>query len=273
MSKTEAKNEESATVSEQLQSITELLKSFDERLRFVESTNIQSSPQTAQSPTTCTAEAGCAIPVNDGPAATRTCATDIIKEFEAIKDSVSKIVLPPYLKVSDSPTGVKQEHKNALKILSKSARFTETGLKLLSTFQKTGNLYHLTEDEVNALFVTLSASSHYLQSEYANIVVKSSFDDETSRLFCNLENNTAAFSDQSLRNIRTAAELAAVSNRSTARRSARFSYQHQGYRPHNNWRGRFFQNRVNFPRQPYNSSGYNNNSSGGFSGFSSTNRD
>ncbi|KAK3797213.1 hypothetical protein RRG08_030440 [Elysia crispata] len=62
MSKTEAKNEESATVSEQLQSITELSKSFDERLRFVESTNIQSSAQTAQSPTTFTAEAGSAIP-------------------------------------------------------------------------------------------------------------------------------------------------------------------------------------------------------------------
>ena len=267
------------SVKEQLDAITNLLKSFDDRLKLVE-TSVQSRPRPRPTSTLTegaelpvgTAEAACSTGtgINDSPTVKGACAADIYKEFEAIKDSVSKIVLPPWLKVNDSPAGVKQENKHALKILSRSARFTETALKLLSTFSKSeDNSYTLTEDDVNALFIILSASSNFLQSEYANIVVKSSFDEETSRLFNNLENNTAAFSDKSLQNIRIAAELAAVSTRSSQRRPSRSS-QHlaQGSR-FNNWRGRFFQSRNPFPRHPFSgnynsSSGFgNNNSSSG----------
>lgn len=279
MSKDEVNVNENTTVSEQLNTITSLLQSFDDRLKIVENAhkaNISAATATADTALN-TAEAGC---INDGSTATGASATDINKEFEAIKDSVSKIVLPPYLKINDSPAGVKQEYRHALKLLSKSARFTETGLKLLSTFNKSGNCYNLTEDDINALFITLSASSHYLQAEYANIVVKSSFDEETSRLFSNLENNSATFNDKSLQNIRIAAELAAVSNKSNLRRPARNSYQHMGFRSnYSNWRGRFFQNRTTFPRQPYSGGGYNVNNSGGFSSnynsgnFNPTNRD
>lgn len=68
-----------------------------------------------------------------------------------------------------------------------------------------------------ALYRTLATSSYFLQSEYANIIVRSSFDDETSRPFTNLENNSSAFSDTSLQNIRIAAELVDVSNYSNNR--------------------------------------------------------
>ena len=92
-------------------------------------------------------------------------ASDVQKEFESIRDSVAKITLPPWLKVHDTQTGIKQENKPALKILSKSARYTETGLKLLSTFQKSeNNTFILTEEDIGALYTTLPAESYYLQS-------------------------------------------------------------------------------------------------------------
>ena len=181
---------------------------------------------------------------------------------------MSKIILPPYLKVSDSPAGVKQEHKYALRILSKSARFSETVLKLLSTFRKTNDTYHLIEEEINALFITLSASTHYLQAEYAKIVVKRSFDEETSRLFNNLENNTAAFNNQSLQNIRIAAELAVVSRPTpgvqldlpTIRSTKGTGQQHL--------ERQIPAKSLHLSRQPFNNSGYNNTNNGpGFQNY------
>ena len=75
-------------------------------------------------------------------------------------------------------------------------------------------------------------------------MVKSNFNDETSRLFRSFENNFVAFSDDSLINVRIAAELAAVQNRFSPNNRARGrrsrgtqSFQHgfhHGFNPRGN---------------------------------------
>lgn len=83
---------------------------------------------------------------------------DIHKEFESIKESVSRIAMPHWLKIHDTQVGIKQEHKAALKIISKCARFTETGLKLISIFAKEENgTFKLSEEYIGALCTTLAA--------------------------------------------------------------------------------------------------------------------
>ena len=121
--------------------------------------------------------------------------------------------------MNDSATGIKAESKPTLNVLTKTARYTETGLKLLSTFKKTDDgTYVISDDKIGALYTILSAESQFLQSEYAEqVVVKGSFDDKTARLFRSLESNNAVFTDQALGNVRKAAELAAVSSRPTNR--------------------------------------------------------
>ena len=157
--------------------------------------------------------------------------------------------------MNDSATGIKAESKPTLKVLSKAVRYTETGLQLLSTFKKTDDgTYVVSDNEIGALYTILSAESQFLQSEYAQLVVKGSFDDETARLFRNLESNNAVFTDQALRNDRIAAELAAVSCRPTNRqgrgqRGQRFNIGHSPWRG----RGAYFnqvQRSASFPRQP-----------------------
>ena len=59
-------------------------------------------------------------------------ALEIGLEFERVKNRVQRIQLLPSLKVLDSQAGLKQECKRMLKVMSKCARFAETGLKLLS---------------------------------------------------------------------------------------------------------------------------------------------
>ena len=76
-----------------------------------------------------------------------------------------------------------------------------------------GNVVSINKSDLEKLFLVFNAQCEYLKSEYASLVVKSNFNDETPRLLRSFENNSAAFSDDSLRNVRIAAELAAVQNR------------------------------------------------------------
>lgn len=124
--------------------------------------------------------------------------------------------VPNELNVNDSPVGVKQESKGALKILSKCARHAETGIKVLSQINKEPNAEGKVEvniEELDSLFIVFASQITFLQQEYANIIVKSTFNDETARIFRSFENNASAFNPSALQNVRVAAELAATQSR------------------------------------------------------------
>ena len=75
-------------------------------------------------------------------------------------------------------------------------------------------------------FYNIFASQmQYLQSEFATLIVKNTFDERTSRLFKSFENHSSAFSQQSPANIRVAAELSAATN------FRRPNYRRAGLRP------------------------------------------
>ncbi|GFR84553.1 reverse transcriptase [Elysia marginata] len=81
---------------------------------------------------------------------------------------------------------------------------------------------------MQGLFLTFASQINFLQSKYASLVVNSTFNAETSRLFRSFENNSAAFNDSSLRNVRVAAELAALSKRTTNTQRASYRVPKQG---------------------------------------------
>ncbi|GFO02318.1 hypothetical protein PoB_002882300 [Plakobranchus ocellatus] len=150
-------------------------------------------------------------------------AADIQHDFERIRDSLVRIPVPTGLKVSDSSVGIKQECRPALKILSKCARYGETGLKILSQIvDEPGETINVKKSDLDSIFVTLAAEVNFLQSEFAALVVKSTFNEDTSRIFRSFENNQGSFSETSLQNVRVAAELAAA--------QSRFSQSHSQYR-------------------------------------------
>ena len=269
------------TTDEKLDDITKLLKALTDRLSVVEGkveevetkadrTELKGESKVTESvdnnPTETESRSQTAItgsepdvyavgPTGNVPGASHH---DIYKEFESVKDSVARIALPPWLKIHDSQVGIKQEHKTALKILSKCARFTETGLKLISSFSKEENrTFILSEEDIGAIYTTLSAQAYYLQAEYSSLVVKSSFDDETSRLYTSLENNTSAFSRQSLNNVRIAAELAAISGRGR-RRANPDRGRGQFGRGRGDYRGRDFRSGSEFYRGPFGGQGRGN---------------
>ncbi|GFO29463.1 reverse transcriptase [Plakobranchus ocellatus] len=158
------------------------------------------------------------------PAETFSSAADILKDFERLRDSLVRIPVPNNFKVNDTTTGIKQDCRGTLSVLSKCARFAETGLKVLTTLpdERHSSSVSIQRDDLESIFVVFAAQINFLQSEYAGLVVKSTFNDETSRIFRSFENNASSFSRQSLQNVRIAAELASIHGRTnTASRSWR----------------------------------------------------
>ena len=101
---------------------------------------------------------------------------------------------------------------------------------------------------------------HFLQNEYTSLVVKSTFYDDTAKIFRQLENNLSTFSESALRIIRVAAELSTLSgprsrNRwekyNTRGRSAGFRLNRfRGWGPRNDFAGRSFNFRPSVNRSP-----------------------
>ena len=87
------------------------------------------------------------------------------------------------------------------------------------------------------LYTILVAHINYLQGEYASLVVQSTFDTDTAKLFRCLEKNNSAFPPDTLENLSTAAEITSVTttvrqNQPNNRGAGRFRpFQHRGYHP------------------------------------------
>lgn len=161
---------------------------------------------------------------------TSSTAADIQRDFERIKETLQRTPVPDNYKVRDSAVGIKQDCKQSLKILSKCARYSETAIKIIHQIPVTNNGPDVSEGALNCLFTCVAAQINLLQQEYTNLVVKSTFDDETARIFRQFENNSSTFSDSALQNIRVAAELSTLSIRPSPTQPRRGNPIHRGGR-------------------------------------------
>ena len=141
-------------------------------------------------------------------------AAEIQRDFEIIRDSLQRVRLPNNLRVFDSKSGIKKDCQPTLYVISRCARYTETAIKQLSVIlnaQESGQ--HITSDQLRTLFTVLQAQTSFLQGEYASLIVKSSFDNNTAALFKCLEGNSGSFNERSMSNLRRAAEITGAANR------------------------------------------------------------
>jgi len=84
----------------------------------------------------------------------------------------------------------------------------------------------------------LAAQMNFLHGEYAGLLVNSTFDPETAKVFKCLEKNTFAFRGTSLNNLRSAAEItAARSHVRPVETGPAYNSSWQGYRGSRGGRG------------------------------------
>ena len=140
-------------------------------------------------------------------------AADGIKDFEKVKNQLQNIELPNDLRLFDSQSGISRDGQNVLKVIRRCARYTETGLRWVGKLSQRHGPINITHSDIQQLFVILSSQINFLQSEYAALVVKSTFNEETARLYRSFDNNQAAFSPLQLQHVRIAADLASIQAR------------------------------------------------------------
>ena len=67
------------------------------------------------------------------------------EDYQAIKDSVQRIKLPANLKLNESKQGIRRDDQQTLSVIARTARYTETTLKLLSTYDENNSRKEDTE--------------------------------------------------------------------------------------------------------------------------------
>ena len=129
------------------------------------------------------------------------------EKFNVIKASLERVILPTHLKLHDSRSGIKREDQPVLNVVGKCGRYIETALKLVSETDEGKPV------DIGQLTIVLVANIKFLQDEFAALLVKGRFDNTTSQLFRSLQKNNSGFDEESLHNVRVAAELSSISNR------------------------------------------------------------
>lgn len=172
---------------------------------------------------------------------------EIQEKFNAIKNSLDKVILPSSFRLHDSRTGIKREDQQTLNVISKCGRYVETLFKLLSQSKENQPL------DIEPILTTLTANIRYLQDEYSALLVKGKFDDSTAQLFRSLQKGNSGFDTQSINNVRIAAELSSIAARntqsqrgtfrSTYRSQANSSPQYSGYYNPKFGSGRYYRER------------------------------
>lgn len=146
---------------------------------------------------------------------------EIQEKFNVIKSSVEKVILPTHLKLHDSRSGIKRDDQPVLNVVGKCGRYIETALKLISDSDEGKEI------DVGQIAVVLVANLKFLQDEFAALLVKGRFDNNTSQLFRSLQKSNSGFDEHSLQNVRVAAELSSIANRYPPRQN-RGEYRGRG---------------------------------------------
>ncbi len=129
-------------------------------------------------------------------------------EFGAIKEAVNRIKLPSDLRLNDSKQGIRREDQQALNVITRSARYVETTIKLLGTLNPdTGKL---SLDEYSDLYNVQLAHIRYLQDEYSALVVQNKFNKQTAQMFRSLQRNTSGLNERSLDTLKLATSITAT---------------------------------------------------------------
>ena len=168
---------------------------------------------------------------------------DAQADFATIKEAVSKVKLPADLRLCDQKQGIKKDDQQTLQVLSKSARYVETSIKLLGTITP-GKV--LTPEEYRNLCTIQIAHVRYLQDENATLIVQNKFNKNTAQMFRSLQKNTSGLSPAHLKDLKPASKITAsaayASSSTTTSASTDVNWRDRrrgGY----SYRGGFYNNR------------------------------
>jgi hypothetical protein len=179
---------------------------------------------------------------------------EIQKEYQSIKDSVSRVTLDPVLRLCEGPCPVGTSNKverATYFTLTKSSRYVETALKIVKLcYKDLDEKGTIGTEYVDQIATILKAHIDHNQKEYQAVLVAAQFDAETAKVFRTLQKNAACFTNAGIAQMKVAAELAAIKGQASAQNTSSNRYHSQ--RPQFYGRGRGFRNSGYQYNQGYN---------------------
>lgn len=160
---------------------------------------------------------------------------DVQREFKSIKEAYARKTLPPELVLNAERSGIKSEDKPKLNVLIGVSRYSETALKVLAS----SNGEQLNKPQLDELATCITSLQNYIQEEYWNLVVRNTFNPETSTWFKQLQRNSSSFPETAINNLQKAATLATAAQQQSQNSSRgnrggsrpyRGGYRGRGYR-------------------------------------------
>ena len=94
--------------------------------------------------------------------------------------------------VSEKSSNINRKDQQTLNMISKCGRYVETALKLISNSKEGESL------DLEPIATTLHALINYLQDEYAALLMKGNFGDNTAQFFRSLQKANSGFNSQSI---------------------------------------------------------------------------
>ena len=176
---------------------------------------------------------------------------DIQGEFRRVKDSYTKVTLPPEIRLNAERVGIKREDQPKYNILVNSAKYSETVLKIIAASKGQVNAENTAQ-----IITCLTAHQQFLKDEYSNLLVKTNFNQETANLFRHLQRNQSAFPQSAISNLQSAATIAAATQQ--------FQHHNRGRGFRGRFRGQYRRGRGstdvynNFTSQPFQAQPHNN---------------
>ncbi|KAH3862025.1 hypothetical protein DPMN_024981 [Dreissena polymorpha] len=126
---------------------------------------------------------GTSIPLYT-PGAARLGQSDLQGDFQALRDTLSKVKLPAEVRLNDCMQGIKRADQPLMNVLSKCNRYCETGIQLLCSLEAGTELDQNTLDD---LFLIQHALIKFLHEEFAALLVGGPFDSSTAKIIRSLQ--------------------------------------------------------------------------------------
>ena len=113
----------------------------------------------------------------------------------ALKDSLTKVRLPNEMKLHENRCGIKREDQQHFNVLSKSARYVETSMKILLNINSP---QEITQEKLEQLALVNIAQINYLQDEYSTLVVQGTCNPQVGKMFRAFRKNTSGLSGSAI---------------------------------------------------------------------------
>ena len=128
-------------------------------------------------------------------------------EYEVLRDSVSRVKLPPLYRMHNSRAGISSKEKEQAAILGRSGKYIETGLKLMTEVKKNWSDADLVSDLLDGVLLSMTAHMRFIQEEYNGLYVGSKYGPDTKSVFKSIQRNTSNMNADDIEDLKTAVSI------------------------------------------------------------------